>query len=131
MASSQRLNRINSIILRDLSLLIDELDDKRIRNIPLSITHVSVTPDVKEADVYVSISGSDEDKKLAIDTLKHAAGYLRSELSTGLSTYTTPNLRFKLDDSVDYGNKIEEILNNLRETGQISDSLPEEEEEAF
>lgn len=130
MASSHRLERINGRLQRDLSLILaNKIKDDRILNNSIGVTSVKATPDLKEAVVYVSIIGSDETKKEVLKALKHASGFIRSEISKDMPTYQTPAFRFKLDDSYEYGQKIEKILGELRETGQISDELPEEDEE--
>ncbi len=134
MASSQRINRINGIIQRDLTLLINnKIKDQRVIDASVGVTSVKTTPDLKEATVYVSIlNGSDKYKKDIIDVLQGAAGFLRTEVSKGLNTYQTPAFKFKLDDSYEYGNKIDKILEDLKNSGQISEQIEiEEEEEAF
>ncbi len=129
MASSHRLERFNGIILRDLSLLIaNKIKDDRIIGSSIGITSVNTTPDLKDATVYISVIGSDSDKDEILEALEHASGFLRKELSKGLKTYQTPALHFKLDNSYEYGNKIDQILDQLKADGQISEQLPEEEE---
>lgn len=132
MASSHRLERINGKLLRDLSLLIaNKVKDNRVREASVSVTRVKATPDLKDATVYVSIIGTDKEKKEALNALKHASGFLRSEIAKGMKTYQTPALNFVLDDSVEYGARIDSILEDLRNSGQISDTLPEDMEDDF
>lgn len=132
MASSHRLERLNGKLQRDLSLLVaNKVKDSRLIDSSVSITGVQATPDLKEATVFVSVIGSEEEKKGVIQALKHAKGFLRSEIAKGMKTYQTPAFNFVLDDSVEYGNRIESILEELRESGQISETLPEENEEDF
>ncbi len=124
--ASYRLKRIDGDLQRDLSIIIsDKIKDKRLIDVPVSVTRVKATPDLKEAKVYVSIPGDEATKKEAMEALKHASGFLRTELSQLMSTYNTPALRFILDNSVEYGNKIDKILEELRESGQISDLTEE------
>ena len=133
MPSSYRLQRLNGTLQRDLSLLIaNKVKDERIQGSSIGVTSVNTTPDLKDATVYISIIGSDSEKKEILKALEHASGFLRKEISRGLKTYQTPALHFKLDDSYEYGNKIDKILDQLRSDGQISDSFEiEEDEEAF
>lgn len=132
MASSHRLERINGTLQRELSLLIqNKIKDSRVAEASVSVTKVKATPDLKEATVYVSIPGDAEEKKEILYALRHASGYLRTQISKVLKTYQTPALNFVLDDSVEYGNHIEKILSDLKATGQISDSAPQQDEDDF
>ena len=87
MASSQRINRINGIIQRDLTLLINnKIKDQRVIDASVGVTSVRTTPDLKEATVYVSIlNGNEKYKKDILDVLQNAAGFLRTEVSKGLN----------------------------------------------
>ncbi len=80
----------------------------------ISVTSVDVAPDLKSAKVYVSIY--DPDKERAADSLailKESAGVIRHELSKVMRLRTVPEIRIKLDESMEYGEKIDRIINEL------------------
>ncbi|MGI6108922.1 MAG: 30S ribosome-binding factor RbfA [Eubacteriaceae bacterium] len=127
--ASHRIERIDGQIQRELSLLLrQKVKDTRIQEASVSITRVKTTPDLKTADVYVSIFGDDAEKREVLAALQKASGYFRSSVGKILKTHSTPALTFKLDDSVEYGMHIDSILKDLHEKGQVSEELPEEDE---
>lgn len=128
--ANHRLERLNGQLQRELSILISQkVKDARVRDASIVVTKVKATPDMKEAVVYVSITAPEEEKKEVMEALKHASGFLRSQLGRILRTYTTPSLVFKLDDSVEYGMHIESILKDLKEQGAVSEQPLESEDE--
>lgn len=132
MASSHRLERINGKLQRDLSLLIStRIKERVIQEASIGVTLVKATPDLKEAKVYVSILGDQNEKKEVLEALDRASGFLRREIGKNLTTYNTPQLHFILDESVEYGNRIDSILSDLKESGQISETISEEFLEEF
>jgi ribosome-binding factor A len=73
---------------------------------------VSVTNDFKYATAYVSVLGSDDDKKNAILGLTSASGYIRSELGRRVQLRYTPNILFKLDESIEKGVYLTKLIND-------------------
>ena len=113
--ASHRSAKINGQIQRELSLLIQQkVKDSRITDNNVSITQVNATPDLKSATVYVSVLGDEEQKKLVLEALEHAAGFLRSSLGSTIKLHSVPALSFELDNSVEYGMHIESILKDLK-----------------
>ncbi len=79
-----------------------------------TITEVDISPDIKNAKVYVSIYAQNEDKKKqAFDKIKNASNEIRKHLSQVMSTRTVPTLRFIEDGSSSYGEKIDRILSTI------------------
>ena len=112
--ASHRLERINAQIQRELSLIISQkAKDRRLHNTTFGITDVKATQDLKVEKVYISVIGSQEEKEGIIDALNNAKGFLRSSLGRVLKTHTTPELIFKIDESVEYGIHIDQILSEL------------------
>jgi ribosome-binding factor A len=109
---SRRTDRVGDLIRAELSdLLLRSVQDPRIRL--ASITGVEVSPDLKRAVVRISALG-DEDQRLAtIDALRHARGFLRSELAKQLRTRNTPELVFELDRGAEHSQKISDLLESL------------------
>lgn len=80
----------------------------------ISVTSADVAPDLKSAKVFVSIYDTDEERKdKSFEILKENAGYIRFELSKVMRIRTVPELRFMIDESMEYGSKIDKILDGL------------------
>ncbi len=80
----------------------------------ISVTEADVAPDLKSAKIYLSIfDTNDEKSKNSFQIIKNNAGYIRHELSQVMHLRTVPELRFMTDESMEYGAKIDKILNGL------------------
>ena len=110
--ASNRINRINEEIQKELSNLIRELKDPRVQNTMISITRVETTPDLRYAKVYVSFL-EEAKAKDALKGLSSAGGYLRRNLGQALKLRYTPELVWALDDSITYGAKMLKLINSL------------------
>ena len=110
--ASNRINRINEEIQKELSSLIRGLKDPRIQNTMISITRVETTPDLRYTKVYVSFLQEDRAAD-ALKGLQSAAGYLRRELGSSLNLRYTPQIMWALDDSITYGAKMLALINSL------------------
>lgn len=110
---SIKLDRISSNISKELSYIFaSEVKDEDIKNI--IITDCKVTSDLSFAKVYFRLL--DETKKEEVlQSLKKAAGYIRRELAERVEIRHIPELTFVYDDSIDYGEKIEDILEKIHE----------------
>ena len=107
-----RLNRINEELKKELSQVLNyELKNPNVTGM-LSVTRVKITPDFKYAKVYVSILNSKNIKK-TMEGLKESSGFLRSKLAKTINLRITPELVFELDDSLEYGARIDSILKDL------------------
>ena len=114
---SRRTHRVGDLIRAELSLiLLRRLQDPRVKL--ASITAVSVSPDLRHAVVQVSVVGTQEDRDQALLALRHARGFLRSQLARQLPKLKmTPELRFELDRGAEYSQRISELLENPDEHG--------------
>jgi len=110
--ASNRIERINEQIQRELADLIRNLKDPRVHNTMISITRVEATPDLRYAKVYASFLQEDRAAD-AMKGLKSASGYLRRELSRNMQLRYTPELVWALDDSITYGAKMLKLINSL------------------
>jgi len=111
--SNLRNSRIGEEIKRELSrMLREEMKDPRVKGL-ISITQVDVTNDLRYAKVYVSILANPEEQATNMQILEKARGYLRSKLAKILTTRITPELIFIQDVSLEYGAKIEQILEGI------------------
>ena len=110
--ASNRINRINEEIQKELSELLRTVKDPRVQGTMISITRVETTPDLRYTKVYVSFLEEDRVKE-AMAGLKSAGGYLRRELGRALSLRYTPELVFQEDTSIDKGTHILKLLNDI------------------
>ena len=120
----RRIERLNSLIRRDLSeLLRYEVKDPRVTGV-VSVTRVDVSSDVQHAKVYVSVFGNLREKESTIDALHSAAGFIRRQLRGRLETRHVPVLRFILDETLTEGNQMLDLLDNLAEQMPASPETP-------
>ena len=110
--ANSRINKINEEVKRELSSVIRELKDLRIP-IMTSVVAVNVTPDLRWAKAYISVMGSDEEQKKAIEGLKNAGGFIRREIGHRLKLRYTPEFDFELDHSIEHGAYINNLINNM------------------
>ena len=110
---SRRTDRMSDLLRAELSdLILRDLHDPRVKL--ASITSVDVTPDLRRATVRVSVLLGDDAQRLeAIEGLRHARGFLRTELSHRLRTRATPELVFELDRGAEHSQKISDLLESL------------------
>lgn len=110
--AKNRTGRVSEQIKKELSVLIQtELKDPRIGFITL--TGVEVTSDLSQAKVYLSIFGDEESKQASLKGLDKANGFLRTELGKRMRLRHTPELIFKMDESIAYGSRIEKLLGDI------------------
>ncbi len=121
----RRPQRVGVRIREEISsLLLSEVRDPRVGFV--TVTEVRVTPDLREARVFVSVLGPEEQRAESLQTLQTASSFLRRELSHRLELKRVPELRFELDRSADYAEHIEELI---RQNPPSAENEPEEEEE--
>lgn len=110
--SSNRINRINEEIQKELSALLRTVKDPRVQDTMISITRVETTPDLRYTKVYVSFL-QEERAKDAMAGLKSAAGYLRRQLGHNLQLRYSPEIVWSEDDSITYGARMLKLINSL------------------
>ncbi len=111
---SVREEKINTELKKELSVILRDIKDPRVPSL-ISVMKTEVTKDLKFAKIYVSILGSEEQKKEALKGLKSASSFLRREVSRRLNLRITPELTFVIDDSIEYGNHILSVINKINE----------------
>ena len=100
--NSIKNTRINGEVMKELSLIIrQEIKDPRI-HMMTSVTSVEVAPDLKTCKAYISVMGSDEEKKDTIAGLRSAEGYVRRQLAKRLNLRNIPEIQFVLDQSIEF-----------------------------
>ena len=113
MKNTNRLGRINEELKKEISQVINyELKNPDVTGM-ISVTKVKVTPDLKYAKVYVSVLNSKNLNK-TLDGLKDSSGFIRSRVAKTVNLRIAPELVFEYDDSIEYGERIDSILKNLK-----------------
>ncbi len=121
--NNNRLGRIDEELKKEISNIINyELNNPKITGL-ISITRVKITPDLKYAKVYVSILNS-KNLKDTFANIKKSSGYIRTEIANRINLRLTPELIFVLDDSMEYGARIDKILKDIiPEKGSSEDDI--------
>ena len=110
--NSNRLGRIDEELKKEISNIINyELKNPKITGL-ISVTKTKITPDLKYAKVYVSILNAKNTQE-TFANLKKSTGYIRTEIAKRINLRITPELIFVLDDSMEYGAKIDQILKEI------------------
>lgn len=119
--SKRRQERIADLILRELSdILGRRVKDPRLEG--LTLTEVRVSPDYQYADIqFYRLGGGEEALSEALAGLQSALGYIRRELGSRLQLRYTPELRFHLDESIEYGAHIASLLDQIEQERQEAD----------
>ena len=111
--SDVRVRKLQEFIKQEVSgMLMRGLKDPRIGFV--TVTEVEVTGDLRQATIYVSLFGKDEEKKASLQALRHAAVHIRSKLGKVLHLRYTPEIFFDADTSLDYSMHIESLLNDIK-----------------
>lgn len=103
------VERVNKIVERELStILLMEAKNQLLKYV--SITKVSLTNDLSLATIWYTVIGKNDEIEATKKALEESKGFLRSELSRRIDIRKTPDLKFKYDESLEYGRHIEELL---------------------
>ena len=112
--NSIKNTRINGEVQRELSNIIRELKDPRI-GIMTTVTAVEVAPDLKTCKAFISVLGDEKSQKDTITGLKSAEGYIRRQLARTVNLRNTPEIRFILDQSIEYGINMSKLIDEVTE----------------
>ncbi len=108
-----KIERLNSIFVKEISYILStEVKDEDIKFV--TITGCEITNDLSFAKVYFTVLDM-EKKKETIKALERAKSFIRGKLSERVEIRHTPELRFIFDESIEYGRKIEEKIQELKE----------------
>ena len=107
-----RLNRINEELKREISNIINyEVTNSNVTGM-VSVTSVKISPDLRYAKIFLSILNS-RNTKQTLAALKSSSGFIRSRIAAKINLRVTPELVFELDESMQYGEKIDTILKDI------------------
>lgn len=109
--TTARMRRVNEVMREVIGVTIgEELQDPRIGFV--TVTAVDTSPDLRRAQVHVSVLGSDEDKQATLEALKASRGVLQRAISSQLTLKRTPTLSFHYDDSVERADRLNRMLDS-------------------
>ncbi len=117
--NSIKNTRVNTEVQRELSNIIrGGIKDPRVAPMT-SVVSVEVAPDLKTCKAYISVLGDEEAQQNTIKGLQSAEGYIRRELAHTLNMRNTPEIKFVLDQSIEYGvmmsKKISEVTKDIKD----------------
>lgn len=111
--NSIKNTRVNAEVQHELANLIrGGIKDPRIHPMT-SVTAVEVAPDLKTCRAYISVLGNEEEKRNTLDGLKNAEGYIRRQLAKTINLRNTPEIRFILDESIEYGVAMSKLIDEV------------------
>jgi ribosome-binding factor A len=112
MLAGNRTHRVGDQILREISnLLVRKVNDPRLKGV--TITDVRMSKDLRHAYVYYSLFWEGQQKKQAHEGFESARGFIRREIGERLQLRYVPDIQFRYDESLDYGQNMERILAKL------------------
>jgi len=112
-----RKQRVESQLRKEISLIIiEDIKDPRIKFV--SVTHASLSNDLRIANVYVRVMGNDEERNNAMQGLVSASGFIRKEIGERMRLRYTPEIKFFFDESLDIQLRIENILREIKGTNK-------------
>ena len=118
--ANNRMERIKEEYKRELASIFRNIKDPRL-SMMTSVVSVEITKDLKYAKIYVSVMGSDEEKKNSVEALKSATGFIKREIGSRLKLRAVPQPSFVLDTSIDYGAHINSLINKINKDREQSD----------
>ncbi len=131
MANSRRVSRVSSLIKREVSqMLLNGIKDDRVGAGMVSITDVDVSGDLQHAKIFVSIYGTEEAKAETMEGLKSSTAFVRRELGHRIRLRRTPEVVFLEDHSLERGDRMLNLLNQINETRQEKNGAAENLEDA-
>ena len=119
MPTTKRRGRAAEMIEETLNILLSQAADERLNSI--TVTDVDVNQDMSAAKVWITVSGGEDERKAAWEGLKHAQGFLRHEVTEALDLRRAPTLTFHYDESVERGNRVMALIEQLEAEQGASD----------
>ena len=114
--NSIKNTRINGEVRRELSAIIqNEIKDPRIHPMT-SVVEVEVAPDLKSAKAYISVLGDEQAQKDTLAGLQSAEGYIRRALARTVNLRNTPEIRFIMDQSIEYGVHMSKLIDDVNKS---------------
>ena len=127
MAHGRRVEKVSALIRKEMSqLLLNGIRDERVTSSMVTITEVEVSGDLQHCKIFVSIFGQDPKREEVFSGLQAASGFLRGELGRRLQMRRAPEVVFKLDNGMEKGSSVLDLLGKLEEERKTKDDISEE-----
>lgn len=124
--NSIKNTRVNGEVLRELSNIIqNEIKDPRIHELT-SVVSVEVAPDLKTCKAYISVLGDKKAQEDTIAGLRSAEGFIRNQLAKTINLRNTPEVKFVLDQSIEYGVAMSKLIDDVNHKDAAQDADTEE-----
>jgi|SRR5579884_123612 ribosome-binding factor A len=124
--STRRMARLNEQLRADVAELIArEMKDPRLAGL-VSVTAAEMSPDLRHARIFISVLGTEEERKQTLKAIRNAAGFLRTQLASRMTTKRAPELHFALDASIERGQRIMTLLHEIGSRQASSDQSSED-----
>jgi len=121
----RRPERVADILREEISQIVGyELDDPRLTMV--TVTDVRLSEDLKAARVYVTVAGNEEEHQLALAALRHAAPYVRKQLSLSLNLPRTPEIHFIRDRVEEEGERVDRLLEQIERDWEREERMKDE-----
>jgi ribosome-binding factor A len=119
---TQRTNRVDELLQQEIGAILErDVSDPRIGFV--TVTGVETTPDLRHAQVWVSVIAQEAEREESLRALRHAAPFIRRELGSRLRIKRIPDLHIRLDDSAERGTRVLRMIEEL-EAGHEPDATP-------
>jgi ribosome-binding factor A len=116
MQQTRRTRRLALQIQQEIGMMLfKNVKDRRIGLV--TVTGVELSPDLRHARVFVSVMGGADEKRESLEALNHASGWIRRELGQRIRMKFLPEIVFRADNSQEYGERIDRLLDEIREQG--------------
>ena len=127
MATSRRQDRLAERIKEEASqVILYELQDPRMGFV--TVIKVKLSPDLVMARIFVSIMGTDSERNRTLEALRHAVGYIQTQISKRLGVRRCPSISFALDDTVQRGIRISGLIEQVKREREQGEPEPKAEE---
>ena len=123
--NSVKNRRVNDEVMRVMAQIIRDIKDPRVSPMT-SVMDVEVATDLKTCKVFITVLGTEEEKKNTMTGLKNAKGFVRSELARRVNMRNTPEIRFIEDDSIEYGVTMGHKIDLVRKADEEAEKVREE-----
>ena len=122
----RRPERVADILREEISQIVGyELEDPRLTMV--TVTDVRLSPDRRDAQVFVIVEGNEEEHRLALTALRHAAPWVRKQLSLSLNLPRTPEIHFVRDTVEEHAARVDGLLQQLALEQKSEEGIKDEE----
>lgn len=121
----RRPERVADILREEISQIVGyEMEDPRLTMV--TVTDVRMSDNLRDANVFVTVSGDEEEHRLALDALRHAAPYVRKQLGLSLNLPRTPEIHFLRDSVEEKGDRVDQLLRQIEQEPKEEKGMKDE-----